>query len=111
MRQRPAGTAPPCEMPHTSYWRVWANRDLRPRGHGGCPAALMPATGCRHPRVRARRAEGNHATRIRRALYGSLPVPHPLGTRLVISDRPGERLEQLRFAPELLSAGFEAHFC
>ncbi len=32
----------------------------------------------------------------------------PLGTRLVISDRPGERLEQLRFAPELLSAGFEA---
>jgi hypothetical protein len=36
------------------------------------------------------------------------PLPDPLGTRLVISDRPGERLEQLRFAPELLSAGFEA---
>ena len=35
------------------------------------------------------------------------PLPDPLGTRLVISDRPGERLEQLRFAPELLSAGFE----
>jgi hypothetical protein len=35
-------------------------------------------------------------------------LPDPLGTRLVISDRPGERLEQLRFAPELLSAGFEA---
>ena len=27
----------------------------------------------------------------------------PLGTRLVISERPGERLEQLRFAPALLS--------
>jgi hypothetical protein len=37
------------------------------------------------------------------------PLPDPLGTRrLVISDRPGERLEQLRFAPELLSARFEA---
>ena len=32
----------------------------------------------------------------------------PLGTRLVISDRPGERLEQLRFAPGLLSPAFEA---
>jgi hypothetical protein len=32
----------------------------------------------------------------------------PLGTRLVISDRPGEHLEQLRFAPRLVSAGFEA---
>jgi hypothetical protein len=36
------------------------------------------------------------------------PYTDPLGTRLVITDRPGERLEQLRFAPELLSPGFEA---
>ena len=41
--------------------------------------------------------------------FAALPaLPDPLGTRLVVSDRPGERLEQLRFAPELLSAGFEA---
>ena len=32
----------------------------------------------------------------------------PLGTRLVINERPGERLEQLRFAPALLSGNFEA---
>jgi hypothetical protein len=32
----------------------------------------------------------------------------PLGSRLLISDRPGERLEQLRFAARLLSPAFEA---
>jgi hypothetical protein len=36
-----------------------------------------------------------------------LPTADPLGTRLVISDRPGERLEQLRFAAGLLSSSFE----
>jgi hypothetical protein len=34
-------------------------------------------------------------------------APDPLGTRLIISDRSPERLEQLRIAPRFVSPGFE----
>jgi PEGA domain-containing protein len=37
-----------------------------------------------------------------------VPFTDPLGTRLLISDRPGERLEQLRLGPRFQSPAFEA---
>jgi hypothetical protein len=37
-----------------------------------------------------------------------VPFTDALGTRLLVSDRPGERLEQLRFGPRFQSPAFEA---
>ena len=68
----------------------------------------MPAT--------VRRCRAPCATALKETMQPASIVPFtaqttcadPLGTRLVSNDRPGERLEQLRFAPGLLSAAFEA---
>jgi hypothetical protein len=37
-----------------------------------------------------------------------VPFTDPFGTRLLVSDRPGERLEQLRFGPRFQAPAFEA---
>src|SRR5829696_9100332 len=108
MRQHPAVGCRLVKCRIRANWRVWANRDLRPPGHGGCPAALMPATGCRHPACARVALKETMQPASVVPFTAPCALPDPLGTRLVISDRPGERLEQLRFAPELLSAGFEA---
>ena len=68
----------------------------------------MPAT--------VRRCRALCATALKETMQPAAIVPFtaqttcadPHGTRLVVNDRPGERLEQLRFAPGLLSAAFEA---